>query len=81
VKISLEGEKARIKKEMEEIRQFLLPYVLNVFDAWNPGSAKAYTVHGLISLPKEAWVDPELLGKLRSLPPQCAVKIDPNTLL
>ena len=81
IKITLEGEKAQVKKEMLEVEQYLKPYDLSIFDAWNPGSSAKFTVHGLISMPKGKWVDKELLSKLRNLPQQYTVKIDPLTLL
>lgn len=81
IKITLEGEKSTVKKQMSDIGEFMKPYELSIFDAWNPGGHQKYTVHGLISLPEGKWVDKILLEKLRTLPPNCTVKIDPITLL
>ncbi|KKR31367.1 MAG: Primosomal protein N' [Parcubacteria group bacterium GW2011_GWF2_39_8b] len=81
IKITLEGEKTAVKKQMDDISSILKPYELSVFDAWNPGSAKKFSVHGLISLPKEKWPDKILLQKLHSLPPYVMIKVDPDTLL
>ncbi|OHA93571.1 MAG: hypothetical protein A3H52_00735 [Candidatus Zambryskibacteria bacterium RIFCSPLOWO2_02_FULL_39_26] len=81
IKITLEGEKTTVKEEMEGIKEFLKPYEVNIFDAWNPGGKTKYTMHGLISIPKDKWVDKELLLKLRSLPQYCLVKVNPATLL
>lgn len=81
IKITLEGEKNTIKKQMAEIIEQLKPYEVSSFDAFNPGTLKKYTIHGLISLPKGSWIDNNLLIKLKSLPPYVMVKIDPDTLL
>ncbi len=81
IKISLEGEKTHIKKEMEKTVEYLKPFEMLVFDAFNPGSKSKYTVHGLISLPHGKWVDKNLLDKLRGLPPSFMIRIDPITLL
>ncbi len=81
IKISIEGDKVAVKKEMNEILEFMKPFELRIYDAFNPGSMKKYTMHGLITLPKGKWVDLNLLSKLRALPPQCSVRIDPVTLL
>lgn len=81
IKITMEGEKSLIKKEMEKIAEFLKPYELNIFDAWNPGNKSRFTIHGLISLPRGKWVDKALLEKLRTLPQHCMIRIDPTTLL
>jgi primosomal protein N' len=79
IKISLSGEKAKIKGKMKELSDFLLPYKTEVYDAWSHD--KKSIVHALITLPKEEWIDEGLLNKLKSLTPQYAVKIDPGTLL
>ncbi|MDO8259880.1 MAG: hypothetical protein Q7T50_00075, partial [Candidatus Magasanikbacteria bacterium] len=81
IKITLEGEKNIIKKMMDETVETMKPYDVSVFDAFNPGNKLKYTVHGLISLPKGKWIDKTLLSKLRNLPPQFMIKIDPITLL
>lgn len=81
IKVTIEGEKTTIKKEMDEIVGFLKPFELQTFDAFNPGSQSKHSVHGLISLPKGAWPDEALLAKLRIIQPHCAVRIDPATLL
>ena len=81
IKITLEGDKTVVKKQMNEIAEILKPFELSIFDAFTPGSKTRYTVHGLISLTKGKWVDNILLQKLRSLPLNCTIKIDPVTLL
>lgn len=81
VKLTVEGPKKTAQAEMEKIAASLAPHTVSIFDAFNPGSASHYTVHGLIALPRGSWVDPDLLRKLRGLPPHCMVKIDPDTLL
>ena len=81
IKISLEGEKNSVKKEMSELAEYMKPYEVNVFEAFKPGGKAKHTAHALISLPHGKWVDTALLEKLRALPPQYAVRIDPSTLL
>ncbi len=81
IKITLEGEKLRVKKEMEKVLEQVKPYELKIFEAWNPGSNKKFLIHGLITLEAGKWPDMALLERLRALPPQCSVKIDPLTLL
>lgn len=81
IKISIEGEKKSVKKQMDEITLVMKPFDLMVFDAFTPGSKQKFTVHGLLTLEKGKWVDKTLLEKLRSLPQNCLVRIDPVTLL
>ncbi len=81
IKISLTGEKTKVKKEMLEIKEFLKPFEMEVYDAWNPGSSRNFTVNGLLGLQKKKWVDKTLLQKLRSLPPYFSIKVDPISFL
>lgn len=81
IKLTLEGERNTIKKQMAETVEFMKPYDVTVFDAWNPIVRGKHIVHGLISLPAGKWVDKVLLQKLRELSPQYIIKIDPATLL
>lgn len=79
IKLSLTGEKKAVRNEMEKLVDFLKPQTVSVFESFITG--KEYTAHGLIMLPCKVWVEPELLTKLRSLPPSVTIKIDPDTLL
>jgi primosomal protein N' (replication factor Y) len=81
IKITIEGEKNSIKKQMEEVVDFMKPYNVSVFDAFSPGSNQKYLVHGLISIDRKNWIDRELLQKIRQIPPNFAVRINPASLL
>lgn len=75
IKLTLSGT---TRKEMPKIVEFLRPYDVAVFEGASSGKT---LTHGLITLPAGAWVDPELLSKLRELPSECEVRVDPDTLL
>jgi primosomal protein N' (replication factor Y) len=81
IKLTLEGDRDAVRKEMKQIAEYLLPHTLLCFDGFIPGNTKTHTTHGLISLPRGTWVNAELLSKLRSLPPYLSVKVDPDSLL
>ena len=78
---------------MEEIIASLKPCEVSVFEAFNSGSDKKSTMHGLLSVQPENWPariasqfeaggpDQNLLEKLRALPLFVQIKIDPDTLL
>ncbi|MGC9605724.1 MAG: hypothetical protein ABSF56_03150 [Minisyncoccia bacterium] len=81
IKITLEGKKDRIAKEMGELQAFLAPHDVDVFPAFTSTVRGASVIHGLIRVPSKHWPEPELVAKLRSLPPGVSVKIDPESLL
>ncbi len=81
VKLTLEGKKDLIVKEMEQAQILLEPYEVEVFPAFTHTVKGNYVLHGLIRIPKERWVDMHLIEKLRNLSPMITVKVDPETLL
>lgn len=81
IKLTLEGKKDTIVKDMEEAQTILEPYEVEVFPAFTHTVKGNYVLHGLIRLSRDKWVDPSLLDKLRGLPPSVSIKVDPETLL
>jgi len=81
IKISLSGTRASVNKEMEKLKNFLLPYETEIFQAFSEDSRGVFTMHALTRLPKGAWVDRTLLKKLLALPPQFRIAVDPESLL
>ena len=81
IKITLEGKKEKIIKELEEAQNILDPYEVEVFPAFTHTVRGNFVLHGLLRLPREKWPDKDILEKLRSLSPSIVVKVDPETLL
>jgi primosomal protein N' len=81
VKVTLEGKKETIAKEMGELQALFLPHEVDVFPAFTATVRGASIIHGLMKIPAKQWPDPELVRKLRSLPPDVSVKVDPESLL
>lgn len=81
IKITREGKKVEARKAMEEAKKFLAPYEISLFESYHKGTDTNYMVHGLIMLGADEWVDKTLLSKLRALPPDFQIKIDPDSLL
>ncbi len=81
IKLTLEGKRDQIVKEMQDIQAFLAPYEIDVFPAFTHTVKDNSLLHGLIRLPAEEWIDEELARKLKALPPSVTVKVDPESLL
>lgn len=81
IKLTIQGNKIAIKKQMEEIATTLKPFELSIFEAFNPGSQNKSVIHGLLTVPPRDWPEKDLLEKLRGLPQFVQIKIDPDTLL
>ncbi len=81
IKITLEGKKDEIVKEMETVQDILDPFEVEVFPAFTHTVKGNYVLHGLIRMNNEKWPNLELGHKIRSLSPNVTVKIDPDSLL
>jgi primosomal protein N' (replication factor Y) len=81
IKLTLDGKKEVIVKDMQDAQVILDPYVVEVFPAFTHTVRGDYVLHGLIRIPRERWIDQTLLSKLRSLPRSIAIRVDPETLL
>ncbi len=81
IKITIEGKKEEIAKDMASVAKFLQPQELDIFPAFTSTVRGKSVIHGLIKVASHAWPDAELSNKLRSLPPNVMVKINPESLL
>ncbi len=81
IKLTLEGKKEVIVKEMEMVQDILDPYEVEVFPAFTHTIKGNYILHGLIRLQTKKWPDIDLLNKLNELPQSVTIKVDPETLL
>lgn len=81
IKITLQGDKKTVLTDMEELQKKMLPYEIDVFPAFVPINKGKFSMHGLIKVKRQEWVDKILLQKLRELPPQYTINIDPESFL
>ena len=81
IKISLHGRKDAVQKEMEDIKEYLNPQELSLFPAFIKNADGQFSMHGVIKVQRKKWIDEELLSKLRALPPQFTIAVDPESLL
>ncbi len=81
IKISLKGERTKVREKMKGLEDFLKPFSVTVFPAFTEVVKGSYVMHGLIRIPKKEWINDELLQKLMSLGPEYSVNVDPESLL
>jgi primosomal protein N' (replication factor Y) len=81
IKLTIEGKKDPIAIQMADIRTIVEPYDIEIFPAFTATVRGNSIIHGLIKADPTAWPDAELMAKLRSLPPNVKVKVDPESLL
>ena len=81
IKITLEGKKEDIIKEMENTQNILDPFEVEVFPAFTHTIKGNYILHGLIRVPRNDWPNIDLINRLKSLSLSVTIKVDPETLL
>ncbi len=81
IKITIEGKKEAIAKSMSEVQKLIDPREIDIFPAFTATVRGNSIIHGLIKLPSGGWPNSDLIEKLRNLPPNVKVKIDPESLL
>jgi primosomal protein N' (replication factor Y) len=81
IKITIEGKKDPIALQMADIRTLIEPHEIDIFPAFTATVRGNSIIHGLIKLEPSSWPNQELAAKLRSLPPNVKVKVDPESLL
>lgn len=81
IKLTIEGKKDTIARLMSEAQSSLEPRELEIFPAFTSAAKGNSAIHGLMRLEYRAWPDPDIIAKLKALPPQVSVKINPETLL
>jgi primosomal protein N' len=81
IKISLSGEKTRVENSMQALVASLPEYDIITYPAFSPFSGGTYTMHTLIKIGRDRWVEPALYEKLRALPPSFSIAVDPESVL
>jgi primosomal protein N' (replication factor Y) len=81
IKITLEGKKEEIVKEMEQAQNILDPYEVEVFPAFTHTVKGNFVLHGLLRINNNEWPKQDLIDKIKQLSPAITVKVDPDSLL
>jgi len=81
VKITIEGKKEKIAEKMLEIQKIISPNEIDVFPAFTSTVRGNSTIHGLVKIPSKKWPDMDLITKLKDLPPNMSIRVNPESLL
>lgn len=81
IKITLEGKKDEIVKEMEIAQNILDPYEVEVFPAFTHTIKGNFVLHGLLRINNSDWPKRDLIDRIKQLSPAITIKVDPDSLL
>ncbi len=81
LKFSFEGGKAEGAAVMAEIEKIFGTYHPVTFPSFIARVKGKYLMNALIKVPPNEWPNPELLSLVRSLPPEIAVRVNPESVI
>ncbi len=81
IKVSLSGPKEKVENVLASLQKKLEEYNTNVYPAFAPWKQGVYTMHLLIKIGRNRWIEKNLQEKLKSLPPAFSVAVDPESIL
>lgn len=81
IKITLLGKKNYMREEMERLKNFLVQYSPITPLAMSRDTRGLFRMHCIIKLPNNTWPNIALIDKLRVLPSQFTVEVNPDNLL
>ncbi|MFH1455086.1 MAG: primosomal protein N', partial [bacterium] len=81
IKISISGTKDGVLKHVENIQKMIEPHKIDIFPAFIPQVKGKYGVNGIIKISKDKWPDKDLCDKLKMLPMEILINVDPDSLI
>ncbi|MEX0930247.1 MAG: primosomal protein N' [Candidatus Paceibacterota bacterium] len=81
VKITRRGAQNKVEADMKWLQEKIGPDRITMYAGSPPIVRGKFVMNGLVKVPRERWIDHELLALLHSLPPQFIIQIDPTDIL
>lgn len=81
IKIAIRGKRAEVASEMERLKTFLGNYSPIVPGTMAREPKNIFRMHMILKLSEGMWPENELLSKLRALPMQFTIEVNPDHLL
>ncbi|MCX6713282.1 MAG: hypothetical protein NTY66_03700 [Candidatus Vogelbacteria bacterium] len=81
VLVSHSGEPEEVRKKMSELEQLLSGWSPLVYETDHADRHGRFEMRCLLKLPIAAWVEQELLSRLRSLTPDWKIEIEPESII
>ena len=81
VKISVQGKREVVEKQVESIQKLFAEEDLSTFTGFSSGTKRYFIIHILLKFKPEVWPKENAVQKLLSLPLSVKVQVDPESLL
>lgn len=81
IKTTIAGNKDQAQNIFGPIKELLAPYESDIFTSSILDTKGRPLTHLLIRVPKDKWPDVKVVTLLKTLPPECAIKINPDQIM
>jgi len=81
IKLSIEGRRPKVEVEADKIGSLFKKYSPSVFSGFSPTKRGNTVMNILMRIESKDWPNEEILQIISTLPPQVAVRVDPESLL
>lgn len=81
IKVTLVGNKEQAQNIFNPIQELLTPYESDIFTSSILDTKGRALTHLLIRIPKDKWPDAKVVTLLKTLPPECSIKINPDQIM
>lgn len=81
IKITLRGKRDEVSSEIERLKKFLEKYAPIVPGTMAREPKNVFRMHMILKLAENNWPNSELISKLRALPQQFSIEVNPDHLL
>jgi len=81
IKISIIGNRNEVLGLVQDIQRMIEPFEIDIFPAFIPQSKGKFGVNGIIKIASTKWPEKDLYEKLKNLPMDVLVNIDPDSLI
>lgn len=81
IKTTIAGSKNQAQNIFGPIKELLAPYESDIFTSSILDTKGRPLTHLLIRVPKDKWPDAKVVTLLKTLPPECAIKINPDQIM
>ncbi len=81
IKMSVMGNKDEIAALIGDLQKNIAPYEMDIFPAFIPQTKGKFSINGVIKIPENSWPDNILSQKLKNLPANFTINVDPDSLI
>ena len=81
IKISIIGNRNEVLGLVQDIQRMIEPFEIDIFPAFIPQSKGKFGVNGIIKIVSSKWPEKDLYEKLKNLPMDVLVNVDPDSLI